>query len=53
MFLFQCTVLMDLFDRHDNNIAQHITINLIVTVGLCLAIGMLSEEKADSSELIS
>ena len=39
---------MDLFDTYDNNIAQHITINLIVTVGPCLATGILSQEKADS-----
>ena len=41
-------MLMDLFDRYDDNITQHITINLIVTVGPCLATEMLSEEKADS-----
>ena len=43
-----CTVLMDFFDRYDHNIAQHITINLIVTVGPSLATGTSSEEKADS-----
>ena len=51
MFLykaFQCTVLMDLFDRYDNNIAPHSTISLIVRVGSCLATGTPSEEKADS-----
>ena len=42
-----CTVLMDVFDRYDNNIAQHITINLTVTVGPCPTTGTLSEEKAD------
>ena len=46
--MFQCTVLMDHFNRYDNNIAQHITINLIVMVGPCLATGTSSEEKADS-----
>ena len=39
---------MNLFDRYDDKIAQYITINLIVTVGPCLATGTLSEEKADS-----
>ena len=39
---------MDLFDRLDNNIIQHITINSIVVVRPCLTTGMLSEEKADS-----
>ena len=38
---------MDLFDRYDDNIAQHITINLIVMVGPCLATGASSDEKAD------
>ena len=50
MFLYKivCTVLMDLFDRYDDNIAQHITINLIVMVGQCLTTGASREEKADS-----
>ena len=50
MFLCKavCTVLKDLFDRYDDNITQHITINLIVTVIPCLATGMLSKDKADS-----
>ena len=50
MFLYKaiCTVLMDLFARYDDNITKHITINLIVMVGQCLATGTLSEEKADS-----
>ena len=39
---------MDLFDRYDDNITQHITINLLMTVRPFLAIGLLSEEKADS-----
>ena len=43
-----CTVLMDLFDTYDDNITQHIIINLIVTVGPCLGTGTSSEEKADS-----
>ena len=44
MFLYEviCTVLMDLFDRYNNYIAQHITI--IVTVESCLATGTSSEE---------
>ena len=46
--LFQYTVLMDRFDRYDDNIAQHITINFIMTVGPCLATGMSSEKKAES-----
>ena len=46
--LFQHTVLMDHFDRYDDNIAQHIIINLIVVVGPCLATGTSSEVKADS-----
>ena len=46
--MLQCTVLMDHFDRHDNNIYRHITINLIVMVGPCLATGTSSEVKADS-----
>ena len=51
MFLYeavQYTMLIDLFGRYDDNIAQHITINLIVTVRPCLATETLSEEKADS-----
>ena len=46
MFLYEvvCIVLMDLFDRYDNYIAQHITINLIVMVESCLATGTSSEE---------
>ena len=36
------------FDRCGDNITQHITINLIVTVEPCLATGTSSEEKADS-----
>ena len=39
---------MDLYDRYDDNIAKHITINLIVTVRPCLATGTSSEEEADS-----
>ena len=39
---------MYLFDRYDDNITQHITINLIVRVGPCQVTGMSSEEKADS-----
>ena len=46
--VFLYTVLMDLFDRYDDNIAQHITINLIVTVGPFLATGTSSEKKANS-----
>ena len=50
MFLYKavCTVLMNRFDRYDDNITQHITINLIVMVGPCLATGTSNEEKADS-----
>ena len=50
MFLYKAvyTVLMDLFDRYDDKITQHITINLIVTVRACLATGTLSKDKADS-----
>ena len=45
--MFQCTVLVDLLNRYDSNIAQHIAINLIVTAEPCLATGMSSKEKAD------
>ena len=45
--LFRCTVLMDLLDRYDDNITQHITVSLIVMVGPYLATGMSSEEEAD------
>ena len=50
MFLYKavCIVLMDLFDRYNDNITQHITINMIVTVRPCLATGMSSEETANS-----
>ena len=51
MLLYEavCTVLMDLLiGTHDNNIVQHITINLIVMVRPCLATGTLSEEKPES-----
>ena len=36
---------MDLFDRYDDNITKHITINLIVTVGASLATRTMIEEK--------
>ena len=51
MFLYKAVSVYcvnDLCDRYDNNIAQHITISLIVMVGSCLATGTSSEEKADS-----
>ena len=41
------TYIMDLFDRCDDNIMQHIIINLIMMVTPCLATGMLGEGKAD------
>ena len=47
MFLYNINI-MFLFGKHDDNISQHITINLILTVGPCLATGMLSEKKADT-----
>ena len=50
MYLYEAVfaVLKNLFDKYNNKITQHITINLIVAVGKCLATGTLSEEKADS-----
>ena len=45
--LFQCTVVIELFDMYNDNISQHITINLIVTIRPCLASVTLSEKKAD------
>ena len=41
-------MLMDLFDRYDDDIAQHITISLILMVKPYLATGMLSGEEVDS-----
>ena len=46
--LFQCTVVIELFDMYDDNISQHITINLIVMIRPCLASVTLSEKKADT-----
>ena len=47
--LFHCTVLMDFLIGMTITLSmQHITTNLIVTVGPYLATGTMSEEKADS-----
>ena len=50
IFLYKAvsgTVLINYFDRYDDNITQHITIK-VVMVRPCLATGSSSEEKTDS-----